>query len=100
MDLDLEHQSSNRILDLEKRAPLRFGKRAPMRFGKRGDLENLKILRSVRAPMVRFITLLKMMILIFMQRFGKRSDDFKRAPLRFGKRFDDDYNNEIVLDYY
>ena len=41
-----------------------------------------------------------MLILILMQRFGKRSEDFKRAPLRFGKRFDDDYNNEIVLDYY
>ena len=56
-EMDLDHQASNRVLDLEKRAPLRFGKRAPMRFGKRGDLEDLKILRSVRAPMVRFVRL-------------------------------------------
>ena len=34
------------------------------------DLNEFKILRSVRAPM----------------RFGKRSDYVKRAPMRFGKR--------------
>merc|ERR1712173_213417 len=76
-------------VDLEKRAPMRFGKRmmnfskkAPMRFGKRAPMRFGK-----RAPM----------------RFGKRDyeesdptellyEDMyfdKRAPMRFGKRADD-----------
>ena len=45
---------------------MRFGKRA----GFQDDLNEFKILRSVRAPM----------------RFGKRSEKFKKAPMRFGKR--------------
>merc|ERR1712083_445732 len=54
-------------VDLEKRAPMRFGKRAPMRFGKRdyedsdpADLIYEDMYFDKRAPM----------------RFGKRSDDY------------------------
>ena len=59
----------------EKRAPMRFGKRdgavLPMkRAGFQDDLNELKILRTAPAPM----------------RFGKRSEKFKKAPMRFGKR--------------
>ena len=54
---------------------MRFGKRdtgvLPLkRAGYQDDLNEFKILRTARAPM----------------RFGKRSEKFKKAPMRFGKR--------------
>ena len=52
---------------------MRFGKRDVLplkRSGYQDDLNEFKILRTARAPM----------------RFGKRSEKFKKAPMRFGKR--------------
>merc|ERR1712141_733370 len=102
------------MVEKQRRAPMRFGKEGfnknSVNFEfekvhKRGealkrsgsdleqDLNEFKILRTVRAPM----------------RFGKRSDRLKKAPMRFGKRApmrfgkrnleSPSYSNEENYDY-
>merc|ERR1711974_435497 len=69
--VDLEKRApmrfGKRMMNFSKKAPMRFGKRAPMRFGKRdyddsdpADLMCEDMYFEKRAPM----------------RFGKRSDDY------------------------